>query len=399
MRSARLALVSTLLLGCADAVPPPAAPQDPPPPPPAAPPTAAAKPPPPPAPAPPAPRAAIAPPALEEPLLPLTRRFVTVRMKGVKGRFTSISGRSARDLYLLTDEQPANHGIGPYGAIYRSDGHRVTERIVPDCAAMFFDVVASKRDVVVVAHNEWMRGVPPTFRAVLAKGKSPRCDFDFYEAGFTVSSGDRVWALSCGREGSRCALRAVNGPAATMPSSHPSFANGGEAALLPVSALQMRGPDEGWMIAADEEKQTWLLRYNGVVWTKVSMVDEGLEIGGLWADGEGHVWVLAGHATDGPSDMLYRLDGEVLRPVPVPRGFQATGIRGTGARDVWFLGGRGRSVYQWDGARLRRGEAPWEIAGGWAAPGGDLWVFGRSEEDGGPPAGTLAHTAPLAEAR
>jgi hypothetical protein len=76
----------------------------------------------------------------------------------------------------------------------------------------------------------------------------------------------------------------------------------------------------------------------------------------------------------------------------VPQDFRATLVRGTGERDVWFLGAKG--FYQWDGATLRRAEAPLgAVDDAWVGPSGEMWVVGADRtrqvttKDGPKPAG------------
>jgi hypothetical protein len=147
---------------------------------------------------------------------------------------------------------------------------------------------------------------------------------------------------------------------------------GEEPRALRTRYWQIRGDDDGWMVLDGEPERPQLLRYNGVTWRVVSPLDD-LDITGMWVDPEGHPWLTAEGA-------LVRSDGVTTTRLPVTEAFAPTTITGTSARDVWFFG-PGKQVHQWDGERLRRGEAPFEVGNAWAAPNGEVWITGRWDHE------------------
>ena len=167
-----------------------------------------------------------------------------------------------------------------------------------------------------------------------------------------------------------------------------------DGARLPIDTLSMHGLDDGWITSIDEDRRARLLRYNGVTWAPQATFDPGLAIVAMWVDEQAHPWLLArrGGKEEDPANVVLRFDGQALHSVPVPASFAARGVQGTSARDVWFVGA-GRTVYQWDGQRLRQGEAPIDVADAWSSPGGEVWIVGTGDK------AVAARTAPLAEVR
>jgi hypothetical protein len=337
------------------------------------------------------------PPPLAEPLPPLARAFVSVTLPGVTRPVVAIGGRGPKDLWFVTSEEITGLAVSVGGEVLHYDGKRVKSYGHPCDAAVFRGgVVVAAETVVALGSRPWARGVHPLFRVALGKAGKWSCDYNDvgYREGLTRSSGDHVWQLSC-YEGD-CHLERAGGPAAAVPSYHLSFEKRKQEdrdAPPAVSALWMNGLDDGWMVHLDDEGRDWLLRYNGVTWVPQAPLEQGLLTMDLWADQEGHAWLLArrGGSDQDPANTLLRFDGHGLSKLPLPASFAATMVRGTGPRDVWLLGG-GRKVYQWDGQQLRQGEAPFEVQDAWGAPGGEVWIVGGDEN--GP--GVTAHTAALA---
>lgn len=385
-RRRTLPLLAALALaaGSAGAAPPPSAP-------PSAAPTVPAAPPPQAAAAPPAKEPslpALAPrpatPPLDEALPPLTRSFARVQMKGVKEPFIAVGGRGPRDVLFLTEEsfgQVRGSIMGGAGIIYRSDGERVVERMVPCGHYSFSSIVASRDEIVLDGHNMWFRGVPGRLWSSFAGGGAKRAAWEcsrMFRGGFAVASGGQVWRYECSYAG--CAVTAPGLPEVPLPEG----AGNGE-----VMALWMRAADDGWVIVPEGDGRSALFRYNGVAWTRRASLDD-LEAREMWGDGDGHLWILAHrgaqkgqHQT--AANAVLRFDGRTLVEVAVPRGFAASLLRATGPEDVWFVGAE-RRAYQWDGQRLHQGEAPFAPTDAWAAPGGELWIVGDKEP------GTAART-------
>ena len=191
-----------------------------------------------------------------------------------------------------------------------------------------------------------------------------------------------------------CRIRAQDGPCALGTAWAPSFNEpSGDAIDMGIHhiAAWMHGLDDGWLLTWGEDGRKWLHRYNGVTWAPVATIEKELSVIDLWVDEERRPWltVRRGRQWDGPANMVLRFDGKALQALPVPASFTTGLVRGTSSRDVWFVGA-GRKVYQWDGERLRQGEAPFDASDAWSSPGGEVWMVGERQ---------VAHTAPLGEAR
>jgi hypothetical protein len=155
----------------------------------------------------------------------------------------------------------------------------------------------------------------------------------------------------------------------------------------------MRGAADGWMVHEGGDGNPWLFRFNGVAWARRLPLPLGLNIVDLWADDEGQAWLaLRRGGKDGdPADILARTDGQAYTALAVPKSFAIQTIRGSGAKDIWFLGDN-RKVYQFDGKQLRQGAAPFPVADAWGSPDGDVWFAGGSEAvDDKPRKPMLAH--------
>ena len=397
-----------LLAGCGGAVPSPSAPPETPPPAPGVAPAApaasaeessAAAPaaPPPAAPAArPSPPSAAAP--LEEPLPPLNRAFIPVPMPGV-GPLVAVHGRSPQDVWFVASTE--NEGgewsplPRPSGKVIHHDGKRIIGQYTPDCAYHFSGIVVGKDEVLVMGSNMFYRGVAPGLRASLSRQGKWSCGSEGgYSGGRTVATDDSIWTLNCTGMMSDCTLETWRGQRASLPSFDASL--GGTE--VTISALSMQGPDAGWLTSSDEDGRARLFRYNGVTWVPQAMLDAGLTVVDLWVDEEEHAWIVArrGGKDEDPGDRVLRFDGRALHALPLPASFAAHWVRGTGPRDVWFVGASSR-VYQWDGQRLRQGAAPVEVADVWSSRGGEVWVVGPNEAK--PGEGMAPRTAPLSEVR
>jgi hypothetical protein len=394
-----------LAAGCGG-VPPPAAPVAPAAPPASAAPSAAA------APAAQTPLPAstsLAPAPLPEPLPPLTRPITSVTLPGVDFPLFSVQGRSPRDIWFLAgdDENGGNlvHYEAPRARIvahwtYEDYLKPPSQRPVKNDfmsvfsygphTPFFLGVYLDREEVVLQGTvTAWARG-PGMLRGSLGKRGKWSWDSTFWQ-GLTFSSGDHVWTIDCSPMWRDCRFGVSRGPSVPLPARDGSF---GERALA-LGALWMRDLDDGWMTVEDEDGRPLLLRYNGVDWAPLAVLDGDLAVLGLWADEAGHAWLTARRGKeDGPGNVALHFDGHALRQVPVPASFAAVSVRGTGARDVWFLGA-GRKVYQWDGAALRQGEAPFDVGDAWAASGGEVWFV----SDGKGPKGMAARVAPTSEVR
>lgn len=282
------ASLSFVALACTNSVPPPSLPNKPPPPvvwP--APPPPVPPPPEPPVPAtiPPAPPPLPPPAPLAEPLPPLTRSFTAVTMSGVKGALTAISGRSAKDIWLLSSE--GTELWDPSSAVYHYDGKRVKSFGHPCDGANWWDVVAGKDTVVATGYRAWSRGNLPFFRATLSANGKWSCDYHNlgFPTGLTRGGGGRVWQLGCGfgvplRRGGR------RGDRVPLAPPHGRRARAGCAA-----AVQRPRDDEhadGWLVHEGEDGRHWLFRFNGVAWTALAPIAEDTTATDVWGDAEGN---------------------------------------------------------------------------------------------------------------
>jgi hypothetical protein len=379
-----------------------------------------------------APVAMVAPP-LAEPLPPLTRPVRPVHLFQAKSgvvfvpdgepvrpewaslpppRIASIHGRSPGDVWLLTVDENVLH----------LDGRRIVDRFHRVCGWGGSDGVAGTRVGRIVADADAVHvfgqsrdafsrlgGDLTATLTASAPGKWSCATQDIAPV-LTATSGDHTWRLAHNLAGGACRLRALGGPCAPIPQWAPSFQEpSGDAIDSGIHSrfLWMRGFAEGWIVTWDEEGRSWLLRYNGAAWLPVAVLEKGTMAIDLWADEGGWPWILArrGGEWGQPGNAVFRFDGEALRGVPVPESFAARHVRGTGARDVWFLGAAGQA-YQWDGDRLHQGPSPINEGEAWSSPGGEVWIAGEHGaartaplgEAGTAPLGA-ARTAPLGEAR
>ena len=338
-----------------------------------------------------------APPRLEEPLPPLTRAFVKVKLPGIKDPLISVSGRGPRDLVFLSQEShELYHNRYQFyrGTVIRSDGERVIDSQVPCPGYDYQTLVAGGDEVLVLGSNMFFRNVPGRYLATLSGKKSWSCGSG-HAQGLAVASGGLAWMLTCGYGGADCTLSAPGMPQVRLPRFDASLSEK-ETPSAEIDAMWMQGADDGWITHATADGGTALLRYNGVSWSTKATLD-GLAMMGMWVDPANQVWLLARRngGDNNPGDTLLRFDGKTLEELRVPATFGATEIRATGPKDIWFVGA-GTAVYQWDGQRLRAGEAPFAVGDAYAAPGGELWIVGL-EEERGPGPGVAAHTAPAAK--
>jgi hypothetical protein len=352
-----------------------------------------------PAPPPPSPPAI---PSLPEPLPPLTRRLATLKLPGIRGAVYGVSGTSAREVWFLSDdEDPGKRPTVPtIGMVYRTDGRRAIQRYTPACyGALFRSIQAGRDGVVLEGTNPYQIPYPSTQSGILRAGaRTWECERAYTRT--RIATADVAWTLRCPTPSiSGCLLRSADRKVAP-PVFHASYPDGGTDAVLDLGPWQMVGDADGWMVllgarpvvaagvSPPEAGNGQLLRYNGVTWTFQAPLPAS-SFTGIWSDGEGRVWLTR---SDGAPIVF---DGKKAAPIAVPASFAATGVVGTGPKDVWFFGS-GRVVYQWDGERLRRGEAPFEVGDAWAEPGGEVWLvpgYDTDKDQGKGEKGVVARTA------
>lgn len=362
-----------------------------PPAPPVTPSSAPAKPAPPPPSAPPsadlplAPAPAVAPPALPvaapitEPLPPLTRPFTLVTLPKVNDRLVSVSGRSDKDIFFVTDEEYPDKQIKHFvkkGALLRYDGKRVVKRIEPDCYGLqVYGVMVDPGGVILTGSNPFVRA-PSVETAILGADGKWKCHNNWTSV--SAAPGDEAWALTCrSPEGHDCSLQAARGRKAPFPAYHPRFGEHGASTPQQARAWQMRGHDDGWMVLPDEAGKLWLWRWNGVSWTPKLPLDD-LDLTGLWSSREGMVWLVG---TRGQSQTVVSYDGRAARALPVPEAFDARMALGVGDKEIWFLGGE--RAYQLVGQRLHEGPSPFRVSDAWVAPSGEMWAVSNMAEKPG----------------
>jgi hypothetical protein len=327
-----------------------------------------------------------------------------VTLPGVVGELVGVHGRGPRDIWFLTNELiPLPHYRSKLGVAVHYDGKRVVKKHVPSCWSGHFSTIVTDRDrVLLQGMDPYVRGVAQMTASLSRDGKWG-CEHAY--STLHVSPGEPAWTLACSSiDRADCFLTRADGRAAPLPTVHASFGSGGQATTLSAGSLWMRGLDDGWMTSPAGDGSEWLLRYNGVTWAPQAALGEGAEVLDMWVDEEGHVWLLVKGGKEDPGTKALRFDGRALHALPVPAHFAASRVTGTGPRDVWFVGA-GLEVYQWDGERLRQGEAPFKVGDAWSAPGGELWIVGNSsgeiiaEEASSSIQAVAAHTAFRSEAR
>lgn len=342
------------------------------------------------------------PPPITEALPKLTRPFSLVTLKGVDAQLVSVSGRSERDVWFLSDEEHQMGyqkrdplGAGQKGVLVHFDGKRVDKQIKHDCwRAQFSHVLVSGDGVILEGNNPFVRLVPMQETALYTgKGKKT---FECWNASSEVRAGPSrsAWALQwLGPTLQGVSLGVAGGPKVPLPRFHSAAVDSDEGMRAAPAAWRMVGPDDGFMVWLDEDERQRLLRFNGVTWvTKAHLGD--LEVTSMWVESDGQVWLTA--SLDKADDVILRFDGQALHALPVPPAFKATHVVGGAGKELWFYG-FADTVYQYDGARLHVGKAPFPVAEAWVAPNGEVWAVSQENERG--PKGVVAHVGPRAEAR
>lgn len=338
-----------------------------------------------------------------EPLPKLNRKIVPISIVKTKTGFVhlaegaksndppakiiSVHGRSATDLWFLTEDAVLLH----------DDGKRIVDRYVKPCGwgefnrefngvgTHVFQVVTDKDAVHVIGEerNANSRVGSEVYGSLGKDGKWSCKGNSAIVPALAVSGGDTTWRVGHNMDNDACRIRASNGFCTSGPRWAPSFVEPvGDTVDMGIHtvALWMLGVDDGFAITMDEAWRGSLHRFNGVTWAPIAKIDSNTRISDLWADEERHAWIVAGGA-------VLHYDGRTVKSMGFAASVGARAVRGTGARDVFFLGD-GNMIFQWDGARFREGQLAFEPSDLWAAPGGEVWFVGP---DG------VAVTAPLSE--
>jgi hypothetical protein len=338
-----------------------------------------------PAPAP-APTAAPAPAPASVPrgaLPPLTRGWIEITLGNPRPEILSVHGRGPDDVWLLTKEQEVLH----------FDGKRVARRYAKPCGwgdasgsgvgTRLHQIVVDDAAVHVLGE---LRGPESRVGSALTASLSRAGKWSCVESGMATiaasSAGKMTWQLGHNFQSGPCFLRVLGGPCATTPEWAPSYLEpSGDAVDSGIHsiALSMAGVDDGWIVTVDADGTNRLLRYDGVTWFPKGAIERPARLVDMWVDDRRSPWLLTGPGwwnrdkKDAPPTRVLRFEDGALRPFPVPGGFDAGIVRGTSAKDVWFVGANAKA-YQWDGEVLREGEVPFDAAEAWSSPGGQVWI-------------------------
>ncbi|MFO0593131.1 MAG: hypothetical protein U0441_36650 [Polyangiaceae bacterium] len=345
-----------------------------------------------------------APGPLAEPLPALSRTFREVPLPNVKNGIGSLTGSAADDLWFIAGTI-VNEDRQESGVVWRYDGKTAKSYGHPCSFANWWSVAAAKGTVVATGYRgNWARGVLPIFRATMSADGKWTCDYrDFgFRAGDTFATRDQVFELTCA-DVRECSFQVAGGHPVPFPTIQAVPEGRPENEVPPYSAIHMLSASDGFLVHEGDDFRDWLFRYNGVTWRPLAPLTDSTTATGLWADREGHAWILVRSANaneDAPADSLLRWDGQKLAYMAVPETFKAISVHGTRDDDVWITAPED-ILYQWDGAHLRRGKAPISVASMWGGADGDLYLGGSElhPKEGVDPAGRLAHTGPRAEAK
>ncbi len=321
---------------------------------------------------------------------PLPRAFVKVALADVHGALIGVRGRTARDVWFLSDEEftsPLRTYQSGQGVLVHYDGKGVIEQIRPLACygAAFTSLEIGPEGVFLAGANYMSRGISQETALLPRRG-----DWQCYRTLQTVRGvpGRPSVSLACSTpaQWTDCRLRAAGG--ARYPSPvRAEIVDGREqvASVLP-PGVTVVAPDDAFAVLRDDEGRNLLHRLNGVTWAPVADLGD-LDAPAIWVDEQRSAWIA------GPGAAL-RVDGRTLERIAVPDDFAPTLVLGSSRRDVWFFAGW--DVFQFDGKVIHRGKAPFEVKDAWVAPDGEVWIVGAGGEKA--PKGLAAHTPSLAEA-
>lgn len=304
-----------------------------------------------------APSATPAPAPPSEPLPPLTRSFVLVPLPAVE-EIVSVGGRSPRDVWLFARDEVLLH----------HDGTRLLRRWDHPCKPRDPREVPLHFDAMVVLDGEvhlsgWTQGMRDSVNAEASlRDGSFSCSRDWYwPARFIAAAGPIGWEIYCDRSGWNCTQVSIAGPPAPLPSELE------ERRTPALGGLWVEPTGEAWLAG----QSSGLFFYNGVAWKRIAMPTTDRVVD-LWVDEHHHAWMIT-RPEKGPASVL-RWDGGTFHALGVPPDFDAVKVRGTSARDVWFIGPR--LLHAWDGERLHRGPVPITVNAAWSSLGGEIWIAG-----------------------
>lgn len=270
----------------------------------------------------------------------------------------SVGGRGPRDVWLFARAEVLLH----------HDGTRVLRRWDRPCKSKEPLAIPLRFDEMVVLDGKvhlsgWTQGMRDSVNAeaTLENGRFS-CSRDWYwPARFTAAAGPIGWEIYCARGAWSCTQVSIAGPPAPLPVQIE------DRWTVPLGGLWVEPTGEAWLAG----ESSGLFFYNGVAWKRIAMPPTGAVVD-LWVDEHHHAWMIT-RPEKGPASVL-RWDGSAFHALPVPADLDAVKVRGTSARDVWFIGPR--FVHEWDGERLHRGPAPLTASAAWSSPGGEIWIAG-----------------------
>jgi hypothetical protein len=145
------------------------------------------------------------------------------------------------------------------------------------------------------------------------------------------------------------------------------------------------GPDDAWAItstridagtSAGRSTPPAVLHWNGSTWTIAWRGDDGDRdsLASIWGIPSGGVWA-AGIRGDGDHALVVQWNGSTWSETGLPTD-RAVQLWGSGATDLWLVGGDQPPLH-WDGAAWSPvGEARADIWSVWGSASNDVWFLG-----------------------
>jgi hypothetical protein len=301
---------------------------------------------------------------------PVAGRFVPVDLPRVSA-LEAIGGAGPKDLWMVGADREVIHWDGARAArtasprcVSRTQWMDAGGRWHPETADTDYHAIAAWRGEVLLQGSHIKGQIPIQVTARSRDGAA-------WECAMVGGLGTRRWVIGG-------ALFEIEANASGF------FLVDGRRLPSPMGQNEL-----DMLLAARTDRDLWLADYSRVWhWNGVAHEPRSPRMArviDLWVDETGAAWVLGrARAPEDPrqpasdrADALARWDPAAgrFRRVAVPRGFEATIIRGTSARDVWMFGSE--AWFHWDGERVRRAPPALDGVGGvWSEIGGELWVAG-----------------------
>lgn len=332
--------------------------------------------------------------AAEEPLLPIERKFSTFTIRVTKtgythfasadkapagslpAKITAINGRSATDIWMLTDN----------GVVLQDDGQTIKYRKAKPCGwgeynseyngagTRLYRLVVDANEVHVVGQTRDLNTrIGSEAHATMTRNGNWSCAEKSLIPDLMHSNGTLSWRAAYNMDDDVCRIGSTAGHCTTGPRFAPTHVDPPRDSIdmgIQNLAMWMLSPVDGWVVTLDEFFLPVLYRFNGITWTKHTSLGNA-RIYSMWVDERSHVWITAGKdgSWDSPATMILHYDGTRVESIPVPASFKTRQVLGSSSKDIWFSGSSD-TVYQWDGARLRQGSAPSEVSDMWVSSDG-----------------------------